>query len=225
MTEILLIRHGETDWNAEKRLQGHLDIPLNAEGRKQAAAAGQALLNEPLDIVISSDLSRARQTAQEIAAPRGMTVHVDPGLRERCYGAFEGMLYAEISQRYPEAFAAWRAHDIDARFPEGERVAETLREFADRVIGTITRIATARQYRKIALVTHGGVLDCAYRIAQGIEFSRERDFDIFNTSINRFAWNGKALQLVQWGDVAHLQTQALVALDEIDKQPVAASST
>lgn len=225
MTEILLIRHGETDWNAEKRLQGHLDIPLNAEGRRQAAAAGQALLNEPLDAIFSSDLLRAQQTAQEVAAPRGMTVHVDPGLRERCYGAFEGMLYAEISQRYPEAFAAWRAHDVDARFPEGERVAETLREFADRAIGTITRIVNARQYRKIALVTHGGVLDCAYRVAQGISFSRERDFTIFNAGINRFVWNGMALQLVEWGDVAHLQTQALFARDEIDRQSVAAPST
>lgn len=225
MTEILLIRHGETDWNAEKRLQGHLDIPLNAEGRRQAAAAGQALLNEQLDAIISSDLLRARQTAQEIAAPRGMTVHVDPGLRERCYGAFEGMLYAEISQRYPEAFAAWRAHEIDARFPEGERVAETLREFADRAIGTITRILNERQYRKIALVTHGGVLDCAYRVAQGIGFSRDRDFDIFNASINRFTWNGTSLQLAQWGDVTHLQTQSLFALDEIDKQSVATPLT
>lgn len=225
MTEILLIRHGETDWNAEKRLQGHLDIPLNAEGRRQAAAAGQALLNEQLDAIFSSDLLRARQTAQEVAAPRGMMVHVDPGLRERCYGAFEGMLYAEISQRYPEAFAAWRAHEVDARFPEGERVAETLREFADRAIGTITRIVNARQYRKIALVTHGGVLDCAYRVAQGISFSRERDFTIFNAGINRFVWNGTALQLVKWGDVAHLQTQALFARDEIDRQSVAAPST
>jgi probable phosphoglycerate mutase len=217
VTEVLLIRHGETDWNAERRLQGHLDIPLNAEGRRQAAALGQALSGEKLDAVIASDLLRARQTAQQIAAPRGMTIHIEPGLRERCYGAFEGMLYADIGERYPEAFAAWKERDIDARFPEGENVAETLREFSDRAVGAITRIASAGKYRRIAVVTHGGVLECAYRAAQGIGFAHERDFDIFNASINRFLWNGETLQLRQWGDVAHLAMQNAAALDEIDK--------
>ncbi|MGH8806446.1 MAG: histidine phosphatase family protein, partial [Noviherbaspirillum sp.] len=142
MTEILLIRHGETAWNAVKRLQGHLDIPLNEEGERQADALGRALLDEPLDAVISSDLGRARQTADAIAAPRGMPVHIEPGLRERSYGAFEGMLYADIGPRYPEAYAAWQARDIDARFPEGVHVAETLREFSQRAVGAITRIAS-----------------------------------------------------------------------------------
>lgn len=217
MTEIILIRHGETAWNAEKRLQGHLDIPLNAAGQRQAVALGQALHGEHLDAIIASDLLRARQTAQEIAAPRGMTVHIEPGLRERCYGAFEGMLYAEVGERYPEAFAAWQAREMDARFPPGENVAETLREFAERAVGTIARIARDGKYRKVALVTHGGVLECAYREAQGIGFSHARNFDIFNASINRFVWGGKAIQLSHWGDVTHLQTKAFRALDEIDK--------
>jgi probable phosphoglycerate mutase len=217
VTEILLIRHGETAWNAEKRMQGHLDIPLNAAGQRQAAALGQALLGENLDAIIASDLLRARQTAQEIAAPRGMTVHIDSGLRERCYGAFEGLLYADIGERYPEAFAAWKARDIDARFPQGVNRAETLREFSERAISSIARIAREGKYRKVALVTHGGVLECAYRAARGIGFSHARDFDIFNASINRFVWGGEAIQLSDWGDVAHLQTKEFLALDEIDK--------
>jgi 2,3-bisphosphoglycerate-dependent phosphoglycerate mutase len=217
VTEILLMRHGETAWNATKRLQGHLDIPLNAEGERQAVALGRALLNESLDAIISSDLQRARQTAQAIAATRGMTVQTERGLRERCYGAFEGMLYAEIGQRYPEAYAAWQARDIDARFPEGVHVAETVREFSERVIHTIGRIATEGKYRKIALVAHGGVLECAYRAAQGIGFEHARDFDILNASINRFTWDGKALHLEQWGDVVHLEDLDLMALDEIDR--------
>lgn len=215
MTEILLIRHGETAWNAVKRLQGHLDIPLNEEGERQATALGRALLDESLDAVIASDLQRARQTAQAIAGPRGMTVHTDRGLRERCFGAFEGMLYAEIGQRYPEAYAALQARDIDARFPEGVHVAETMREFSQRAVGTIARLVGEGKYRKVALVTHGGVLECAYRAAQGLNFARARDFDIFNASINRFAWDGNSLKLLQWGDVAHL---ALMALDEIDRE-------
>lgn len=217
MTEILLIRHGETDWNAEKRLQGHLDVPLNAEGQRQAAALGQALRHEHIDAIIASDLLRAQQTAQHIAAPRGMPVHTDPSLRERCYGAFEGLLYADINARFPQAYAAWKARDIDARFPEGVHVAETLREFSARAVSAIARIASQGKYRRVALVTHGGVLECAYRAAQGIGFEHARDFDIFNASINRFTWGNDRLSLAHWGDVAHLQTPDYLALDEIDR--------
>jgi len=215
--EILLIRHGETAWNAIKRLQGHLDIPLNAEGERQAAALGRALCDEPLDAIIASDLQRAKQTAQAIAAPHGMQVRHEPGLRERCYGAFEGLLYAEISQRYPEAYAAWKARDIDVRFPAGERAAETLREFSGRVVQTISCLANAGEYRRVALVTHGGVLECAYRAAQGRGFGHARDFEILNASINRFTWDGTGLQLLQWGDVRHLNDLDFAVLDEIDE--------
>src|SRR5258706_8328105 len=100
MTEIFLIRHGETDWNLEKRLQGHIDIELNAEGERQAAAVAAALLAEPLDLVAASDLQRAIRTADALAAPRGMKLHMDPALRERDYGAFEGLRYGDIEQRY-----------------------------------------------------------------------------------------------------------------------------
>lgn len=217
MTEILLIRHGETAWNAIKRLQGHLDIPLNAEGERQAAALGRALANEGLDAVISSDLQRARQTAEAIATPRGMTVSSDRGLRERCYGGFEGMLYADIGARYPEAYAAWQARDIDARFPQGVHPAETLREFSQRAVEAIMRVAGVGKCRKVALVTHGGVLECAYRAAHGLGFAHARDFDIFNASINRFSWDGAALRLLQWGDIDHLKTLELAALDEVDR--------
>lgn len=214
MTEILLIRHGETEWNAVKRLQGHLDIGLNAEGERQVAALGQALLDEPLDVIVSSDLQRAMQTARAIAMPRGMEIELDAGLRERCYGAFEGVLYSDIAGRFPEAYAAWQARDIDARFPEGERKAETLREFYERVVTTIVRLASRHRNKKIALVTHGGVLECAYRAATGVGLLSPRDFDIFNASINRIVCNGAELQVAEWSNVAHL---AQTALDEINK--------
>lgn len=212
MTEILLIRHGETDWNAEKRLQGHLDVPLNEQGRRQAAALGRALREEHLDAVIASDLSRAKETAQAVAVARDVPLHIDPDLRERCYGAFEGLLYDEISARYPEAYAAWKARDIDARFPEGVNVAETMREFSERVVGAVKRIVSEGNYKRIALVTHGGVLECVYRAAQGMGFDRARDFEIRNASINRFVWDGENLKLLHWGDVLHLA----MALDDIE---------
>lgn len=217
MTEILLIRHGETAWNAIKRLQGHLDIPLNAEGERQAAALGRALRDESLDAIFSSDLQRARQTAQAIAVPRGMVVRTEPGLRERCYGAFEGMLYAEISQRFPEAYKAWQARDIDARFPEGVFAAETLREFSNRAVGAIKRIVSEGKYRRVALVSHGGVLEAAYRAAQGLGYAHARDFDIFNASVNRFVWDGSQLKLEAWGDVTHLDELETALLDEVDR--------
>lgn len=214
MTEILLIRHGETEWNAIRRLQGHLDIALNAEGERQAEALARALQDERLDVIIASDLQRAMQTAQAIALPRGMPIEIEPGLRERCYGAFEGVLYSEIAGRFPEAHAAWQARELDARFPEGERKAETLAEFHERAVNTITRLALRHPNRKIALVTHGGVLECAYRAATGIGLSPERDFEILNASINRIVWDGSCLHVAEWSNVAHL---AHTALDEIDK--------
>src|SRR5205085_1137604 len=100
-TNILLIRHGETAWNAERRLQGHLDIALNHEGERQAALLGAALADEALDVIVASDLMRARQTAEALSRAHGLPVHTERALRERCYGGFEGMLYAEIAQRFP----------------------------------------------------------------------------------------------------------------------------
>ena len=114
-TTILLIRHGETAWNAVRRLQGHIDIPLNAEGERQAAALARALAGEKLDAIVSSDLQRAMQTARAVAAQHnGLALRTDPQLRERAYGVFEGMLYNDIQDEYPADFALWQGRDVDA---------------------------------------------------------------------------------------------------------------
>ncbi|MEB0134386.1 histidine phosphatase family protein [Actimicrobium sp. CCC2.4] len=214
MTELLLIRHGETDWNAERRLQGFLDIGLNDRGRQQAAALAQTLRNELIDAVIASDLQRAVHTAQALALPRGLTVLTDATLRERCYGAFEGLRYDEIVDHFPQAHASWMAREIDARFPPGQQIAETLREFSARAVENVIAIAQRYDGQKIAIVTHGGVLDCVYRAARGVGLDSERDFDIMNTGINRFHWDGKTLTVLQWGNIAHLDQ---AALDEISQ--------
>ena len=211
MTEILLIRHGETDWNVEKRLQGHTDIDLNREGVRQAAALGRTLLSEPLDAIFSSDLKRAFGTAQGIAIPRGMQIQLDKGLRERCFGAFEGLIHPEVKSRFPGDYAAWQRRDIDARYPQGEFHAETLREFSNRAVDAITALAS--DYRKVAIVTHGGVLDSIYRRAKDMGYEHPRDFDVLNASINRVTWDGSNFQILKWADVAHLSH---AALDESD---------
>lgn len=208
-TTILLIRHGETAWNAEKRLQGHLDIALNAEGERQAALLGAALAAEPIDHIVSSDLQRARQTAEALARVRGMEVGIDPALRERCYGGFEGLLYSEIAARFPLEFAAWQARDVDGVLPPGKNRGESFREFYERTTAAIARHAAAHPGKTIALVAHGGVLECAYRAALGLSLETPRDFKVLNASVNRFVVEEGVLRLVSWGEVAHLQPAVL----------------
>lgn len=214
MTEIVLIRHGETDWNRVRRLQGHLDVELNAYGRKQAQAVAQALASEVPHAIYASDLSRARATAQAIADIHGMRVRVDGALRERCYGAFEGLMYDEIIAHFPEAFAKWQAHALHARFPAGERTAETLHEFSQRAVSAVSAIAERHVGEKIVIVSHGGVLDCLYRAAHAMPISAPREFDVKNAAINRLRWQPTKWQMVQWADIAHLDP---AALDDIDR--------
>ena len=214
--EILLIRHGETAWNAERRLQGHLDVPLNEHGRRQAEALAAALGGEPLDAVFASDLQRAVQTAQPLAAAHGQPVRTDASLRERCYGAFEGLLYDEIAGHFPVAHAAWQAREPDARFPAGRHVAETLREFVQRALAAVSALARSPGYRRIAVVTHGGVLEALHRSLCDGERSPVRDFEIPNAGINRLRHDGQRLHIERWAEVAHLQRLGQAALDEID---------
>ncbi len=211
-THIVLIRHGETAWNAERRLQGHIDIALNAEGLRQAEALAAALADERFDAIVASDLQRAHQTAQAVARVQGMAVQSDPGLRERCYGGFEGLLYAEIEARFPEEFAAWQAREIDSVMPPGVRVAESFRQFYQRSIDTILGWAARHPGQTLALVAHGGVLECAYRGALGLALETPRDFPVKNASINRFMVADGQLTLQSWGEVDHL---ARGVLDEL----------
>ncbi len=208
-TRIVLIRHGETAWNAERRLQGHLDIDLNATGLRQARALAAALANERFDVLVSSDLARAAQTAKAVAEVQDLPLYIDGCLRERCYGGFEGLLYAEIADRFPQEFAAWQARDVDAPLPPGENCAETFRQFYDRVVPAILGWAEDNPGKSLALVAHGGVLECAYRAALDLPLDTPRDFKVHNASINRFTVQDGKLRLESWGEVAHLQAAVL----------------
>jgi probable phosphoglycerate mutase len=214
-TRIVLIRHGETPWNAEKRLQGHIDIPLNEAGQRQARALGRALRGEHFDAIYASDLQRARQTAEALVAARALgtvpAVCTDAALRERCYGGFEGLLISEIAVRYPEAYAAWKGREVDAPLPPGERAGESFRAFYERSVAALTRLGARHPGQSLAVVAHGGVLECAYRAALGMPLATPRSFPIHNASINRFTLDEGRLALEHWGDVDHLA----VAMDEL----------
>jgi probable phosphoglycerate mutase len=204
-TDILIIRHGQTAWNTQKRLQGHSDIPLNENGRLQAVTLAKVLRDEPLDAIFSSDLQRAYQTAYEIAKIHNLPVHQDRSFRERCYGICEGMKDGEIREAYPESYKAWYAADPDHFFPDGERKTESPRQFHHRAVNAIRKAATRYPGKKIAIVTHFGVIETAYRTAQNIPLGTHCRMPVLNTSINRFRWTGGTLELLQWGETSHLE--------------------
>lgn len=200
-TRILLIRHGETDWNLGMRIQGETDIPLNARGRAQAQRVAQALAEEELHHVVTSDLSRAHATGAPLAQATGAALRQDAGLRERAFGIFEGLSFEEIEQRHPEGAERWRRRDPDFG-PEG---GETLQAFYERSVAAAERLSAAHAGQSIALVAHGGVLDCLYRAATRLPLQAPRTWQVPNASINRLLWSPEGFTLVGWNDEAHLQ--------------------
>ena len=207
-TRIIAVRHGETAWNVATRIQGQLDIGLNARGRWQAAQVAQALSGEPLQAVYASDLARAWDTAQAIAqaSAAGLTPHL--GLRERGFGEFEGQTHAAIETNWPEYALRWRQRDPDWAPPGGESLT-TLRE---RIRRTVDELAGAHIGQQIVLVAHGGVLDALYRLATGQAIQAPRSWQLGNATINRLLWTPEGLSLVGWSDARHLESEPL--LDE-----------
>jgi probable phosphoglycerate mutase len=210
-TRIIAIRHGETDWNAAMRIQGQLDIGLNDAGRWQALRLAEALADEALDAVYSSDLARARETAQAVAGNAGLEVRTDVGLRERGFGVFEGLTFAEIKQRFPEPARRWRQRDASFG-PEG---GETLTAFHCRAVASVTALAAKHRGQHIAVVAHVGVLDALYRAASRVALDAPRTWAVGNASINRLLASDAGLTLVGWADSFHLEGAAPVEPGEL----------
>ena len=202
-TRIIAIRHGETDWNATNRIQGQLDIGLNGVGRWQAQRLAAALACEALDALYASDLMRARDTAQALAERTGLEVRTDVGLRERGFGVFEGLTFAEIELRFPEQERRWRQRD--ASF--GPEDGETLALFYERAVAAVTSLAARHRGQHIAVVAHGGVLDALYRAATRVALDAPRTWQVGNASINRLLATDAGLTLVGWADSFHLEQQ------------------
>ena len=200
MTELIFVRHGVTDWNREKRLQGHTDIALNREGRQQAARVAKALQHEAFDAFYSSDLSRALETAQTVASHRAQVVLPQPELRERHYGLFEGVPQHELPQRFPQAYANLKVRDPHADLPGGE----SLHDFYQRISTYVQLLVQQHPGQRLFIATHGGVLDCIYRLCTATPLSASRAWELPNTGINRVRHDGGEFKLMVWADTQHL---------------------
>jgi probable phosphoglycerate mutase len=200
MTELIVMRHGETDWNRQQRFQGQIDVPLNAAGLAQATRLGQRLADEWFDAVVASDLQRARTTA-ELAAT-GRDIACEPLWREQSFGVLEGLDAPTIIERHPQLWAQWLLHDADYALPGG---GESVRMFQTRVLAALQRVVQQHPGARVAVFTHGGVLDMLWRAARNAPLHGPRVCDIPNTGINRLRWSEGALEILEWADAAHLE--------------------
>ncbi|MFP5484063.1 MAG: histidine phosphatase family protein [Gammaproteobacteria bacterium] len=214
MTELILIRHGETDWNRELRFQGQVDVPLNATGHEQARRLARRLTEEAVaaDHLVSSDLVRTRQTAAPVLGALLPQLHIDtltdPGLREQDFGLVDGMRVQDIKDQHPEAWAQWLRFQADGGMPGGE----TTRQFHTRVMAALHRLAQQHAGQTLVVVTHGGVLDMVWRTARGLGLEGPRQSDIPNAALNRVRLRGDAIDILHWADTRHL--------DGLPDQPV-----
>lgn len=199
-TQVIVVRHGETAWNNEKRWQGHLDSPLTPNGLSQARALACRLAGEHFSALYSSDLGRAHQTAQIIAAATGHSVNFDARLRERKLGIFQGLTSDEIRVAHAEEYDVYRARDPDHRLPEGE----SLRQQVERNFSCFEELAQRHLGESIVVVTHGGVLSGLLRRVLAIPLEAPRRFAFANSSLNVFIFQEGDWMLQTWGDVSHL---------------------
>ena len=207
---ICLVRHGETAWNAERRLQGHIDIPLNNVGLAQAEAVADRLqrLGQRFSAVYCSDLQRARQTAAAVMRTQELDALNDKRLRERHYGLFQGLTYAEAERQHPELYHRFKQREPALEFPQQ---GESLIDFAARVRAALQDIAHRHAHEQVLVVTHGGVLDIVHRLSTGDRLDTPRKIAIPNAALNWIEHADGQWKLLAWADEAHLQN----ALDEL----------
>lgn len=219
MTELVLIRHGETDMNRELRFQGHVDVALNAMGLEQARRLAARLAGEQAHALYASDLLRAQQTAQPIGASLALQPVAEPGLREQSFGRVDGMRVDDIKEQHPQAWEGWSRFEADFAMPEGE----STRQFHARVMQAVYRLAAAHGDGTLVLVTHGGVLDMIYRTARSLGLGGPRQSDIPNAGLNRVRVREEGgIDILHWADTRHLAD--LPPQPVYDQQKVAATA-
>ena len=199
-TRLCVIRHGETAWNAEGRVQGQTDVPLSALGEAQARALVAALAGERFTALYASDLARVRQTAAPAARAFGLAPQLEVALRERHYGKFETLTYAEARERFPHDYARFKAKELDYDFEGGESLAR----FSARALACVATIARRHAGEQVLVFTHGGVLEMVRRHALGIGLTAPRDFEIPNAAINWIEVSAQAWRVRAWAERGHL---------------------
>lgn len=199
-THLIVVRHGETEWNIAGIRQGHLDSRLTARGMAQAKALAQRLARERFTALYSSDLGRAVQTAMSVADLTGHEVVTDARLRERHLGIFQGLNADEILRRFPEERRMLRTLGPDYVIPGGE----SMRQQVDRNVAYLTELAHKHSGETIVVVTHGGVVSGFFRHTLEIPLDAPRRFEFVNAGLNVFAHEDAIWLLLTWGDVSHL---------------------
>jgi 2,3-bisphosphoglycerate-dependent phosphoglycerate mutase len=201
MTELVVIRHGETDLNRAGSFQGQIDIGLNEHGFEQARKLAQRLANESFDALYTSDLIRTRQTAEPLASHLSLLINPLIGLREQHFGELEGRTLSSVKEEMPDLWETWLLFQADFAVPGGESV----RQFSVRVLSTVFGLADRHPGQRLLLVAHGGVLDMLYRHARGFSLDGPRICSIPNTGINRLSVDEQSIRILVWGDDAHLR--------------------
>ncbi len=200
MVRLLLVRHGVTTWNAQHRYQGHTDVPLSEVGVQQAVALAERLSAEKIHSLYSSDLDRAQTTARVIAQHHNLPVRVEPRLRDIHFGAWEGLSYQQIQDRYAEEYAAWKADPMVVAPPGGE----TLAQVAERVRVVLDQVASRHPNETVLITAHGGVLQVLLCLVLGLEPRGRWQFRLDNTSLSEVLLYGEGGVLTKLNDTVHL---------------------
>jgi alpha-ribazole phosphatase len=200
MIQLLLVRHGETDWNASQRFQGHSDVPLNENGRRQAEAIAQRLAEHELEAIYASDLSRAWDTAAAIAAHHNIEPIAEAKLREGSFGQWEGLTYAEIEQREPEAVKAWHADISSFQPPDGE----SIHQLYERVVAAYQQIAARHAGQTVLLAAHGGSLQMLICYLLGLPPKSFWQFNLGHCSLSKISVYDAGASINLINDTNHL---------------------
>lgn len=199
-TRLIIIKHGETEWNLEGRIQGHMDSPLTESGRVQAEAIATSLQTVEVNALYSSDLGRAYSTAQVVSHKTGQDILTDKRLRELHLGKFEGLTEEEVRKRFPEEYVYLKKAEPDYIYP-GE---ESKKQFSLRVISCLEKLMGKHQGEQIVVITHLGALSRLIRYTLGMPVVGSNEYKICNAALNIFSYENKRWQLEIWGDLSHL---------------------
>ena len=204
MHHLILVRHGETEWNVQRRYQGQFNVPLSSVGRKQAERIAQRLASQKIDAIYASDLERAWETAAIIAAKHNLAVAPEPRLRELKFGVLEGLTFDEAQMQYPEMITAWLKD-----FNQPPQGAETIDLFNTRIVSLLDELKQKHDEETLLLVGHGGSLSEILRVVLGLARAKRWYFEMENASLSEVSIAEDYVSLKRLNDTGHLAAPAM----------------